>query len=395
MSPRLNARLAETLGAAVQAGTYKRLHEIEGPVGTRVRLAGRGDVALMSSNDYLGLANHPEVVAAAKAALNRYGAGTASVRFICGTLAIHRELETAIARFLHQGAAITYSSCWAANTGLFAAITQPGDVVLSDELNHASIVDGCRMVAAGVIREVYRHNDMAHLRALLDQHAGAPATIIVTDGVFSMEGDLARLPDLVKLARKYDATVILDDSHGLGVLGETGRGTAEHFGLMHQIDIVTGTLGKALGAGTGGFVSAGAPVIDTLIQRSRPHLFSNALPASIAAAALAAIRLLDTNPAMSQALRVNSRVFRSLLAERSIPVLDGESAIIPVIVGETNRAISLAARLLERGIFVTGFGFPVVPEGTARLRFQVSRAHSPKMLEKVAATFLEEWQVRS
>jgi len=392
MIGRLNVRLAEALATARREGTYKVVHELAGPVGARVDLASGGRrVLLFSSNDYLGLSNHSDVVEAAKAALTRYGASTASVRFICGTLSVHRELESALSRFLGTGSALTYSSCWAANTGLIAAITQPGDVVLSDALNHASLIDAGRLVAKGVERRIYRHNDMADLARQLAEAAAAPVRFIVTDGVFSMEGDLAPLPQIVELARKHDAVVIVDDSHGMGVMGPTGRGTAEHFGLADQIDIYTGTLGKALGGGTGGFVAGPLPVIETLLQRSRPHLFSNALPASVAGASLAALGLLEAQPAMAASLRAKAQFFRQALQKRGIQTIEAESAIVPVVVGQTARAIALSERLLREGLLVTGFGFPVVPEGTARLRFQISNAHTEGDLRTAVDIIARIW----
>ncbi len=379
-------RLAAELDEAEKAGTYKHLKVIESAISDRVRLAGRGEVTLLSSNDYLGFASHREIVAAARDALLHFGASTASVRFISGTQSVHETLETDLARFHGTEAALSYSSCWAANTGLFAAITRPGDVILSDALNHASLIDGIRATAKGVVRDVYRHADMEELEAKLKQHAQAPARLIVTDGVFSMEGDIAPLDTIVALAHKYDALIVLDDSHGLGVMGRTGRGTAEHFGVMESIDIFTGTLGKALGAGTGGFVAGPKAVTETLIQKSRPHLFSNALPPSVAAAGSRAIELLNAAPERVRAVQEKAAAFRGLLQSKGLKPLDGESAVVPVIVGATSTAIRLAEALLEEGIFVTGFGYPVVPEGEARIRFQISYSHTDAELEKAAST---------
>ncbi|WP_169569618.1 glycine C-acetyltransferase [Sneathiella limimaris] len=386
MSNQLLDRLSDNLKAAETSGTYKHLKSIEGPIGAQIKLEGKEGVSLLSSNDYLGLANHPEVVEAARGALLDYGASTASVRFICGTQDIHQRLEAALADLHGTEAALTYSSCWAANTGLFAAICGEGDVILSDELNHASLIDGIRATGKGVVRKVYSHSDMADLERLLKEYSGSPSRIIVTDGVFSMEGDIAPLDQVVKLAEEYDALIVLDDSHGLGVLGATGLGVAEHFGVLDQIDIFTGTLGKALGAGTGGFVAGPKAVTETLIQKSRPHLFSNALPPSVAAAGLKSIELLKSHPEWVAALQEKAGWFRNYLRELGLSPLEGDSAIVPVILGETSTAIRIAGELLKEGIFVTGFGFPVVPEGEARLRFQVSRAHSKEQLEEVAIT---------
>ncbi|MCC3305821.1 glycine C-acetyltransferase [Sneathiella sp. HT1-7] len=385
MTNNLINRLTADLAAADRNGTYKKLKTIEGPIGDRIRLKDIGEVTLLSSNDYLGFANHPVVVEAARDALLRYGASTASVRFICGTQDVHQTLETDLARFHGTEEALTYSSCWAANTGLFAAICGAGDVILSDELNHASLIDGIRATTKDVVRGVYKHSDMADLEAKLQKHIDAPSRLIVTDGVFSMEGDIAPLDKIVALAEKYDALVVLDDSHGLGVMGETGHGTAEHFGVMDQIDIFTGTLGKALGAGTGGFVAGPIAITETLIQKSRPHLFSNALPASVAAAGSKSIELLEADPKRVQALQRKAAGFRARLKALGLNPLEGDSAVVPVIVGETATAIQLAEEMLNKGIFVTGFGFPVVPEGQARLRFQISASHSAAELEEAAS----------
>ncbi|WP_025899558.1 aminotransferase class I/II-fold pyridoxal phosphate-dependent enzyme [Sneathiella glossodoripedis] len=384
MSTQLFQRLQQNLTDLEKQGTYKYLKSIEGPIGAKIKLEGRNDISLLSSNDYLGLANHPQVVKAAQEALRRYGASTASVRFICGTQDIHRRLEEALAGLHKCEAALTYSSCWAANTGLFSAICEGGDVILSDELNHASLIDGIRATNKSVTREVYRHSDMSHLERLLKQYSAAASRIIVTDGVFSMEGDIAPLDQIVRLAKKYDAIIVLDDSHGLGVLGQTGLGVAEHFGVLEDINIFTGTLGKALGAGTGGFVAGPKSVTETLVQKSRPHLFSNALPPSVAAAACKSIELLNSNPKWVTQTQEKARWFRCYLKELGLSPLEGESAIVPVILGETSVAIRVAAKLLNKGIFVTGFGFPVVPEGEARLRFQISRAHTQAQLEEAA-----------
>ncbi|RED54253.1 aminotransferase class I/II-fold pyridoxal phosphate-dependent enzyme [Aestuariispira insulae] len=378
------ARIAGEVEAARQDGTLKLLKTMETPIGAEVDLKEAGHVILMSSNDYLGLSNHPEIVESAKQALLKYGASTASVRFICGTQTIHQELEEALADLHGTEAALTYSSCWAANTGLMPIIAGPGDVLISDELNHASIIDGCRASAKNVVRTVYKHSDMASLKAKLEEHRDAPGRIIVTDGVFSMEGDIAPLPEIVALAEEFDALIVLDDSHGLGVLGPNGLGTADHFGVLDKIDIFTGTLGKALGAGTGGFVAGPKAVRELLIHKSRPHLFSNALPASVAGAAIKSVELLKTHPEWARDTIEKAQYFRELLQRHGLKALDGDSAVVPVIIGETAAAIALSSKLLKDGIFVTGFGFPVVPEGEARLRFQISHAHSREQLEKVA-----------
>jgi len=376
---KLNADL-ESLRAA---GTYKRLKHLTTPMSPHVHMEEAGDVVVLSSNNYLGLADHPDVVAAGVAALQKYGAGTASVRFICGTLDIHRELEGTIAAFLGTEAALSYVSCWTANEGLLPTLGTAGNTLISDELNHASIIDGCRLAAAKRLR--YRHADMADLEEKLKDAQGT--AFIVTDGVFSMEGDLANLPGIVALAQRYDAVTIVDDSHGTGVTGPTGRGTIEHYGLQGKVDIITGTLGKALGGAAGGFVAGSAALIDTLVQRSRTQLFSNALPATVAGSAQKAIEVLRDHPELIEKQRENVRYFRAGLKGRGFAPLDGESAIIPIIVGETSFAIAMSDRLLKEGVFVTGFGFPVVPEGTARIRVQMSSALERADLDRALDAF--------
>ena len=349
-------------------------------------MEGRGEVVVLSSNDYLGLAGHADVVRAGIEGLERYGAGTASVRFICGTFAPHHELERALADLSGTEAALTYVSCWNANEALIPSLTDERTVILSDALNHASIVDAIRL-SRPATKVIYPHADMAALREGL---LAAPATarkLIVTDGVFSMEGDVAPLPDIVELARTHDAIVVVDDSHAVGVLGATGRGTAEHFGLLGEIDVVTGTLGKALGGAAGGYVASSRAVCDLLAQRSRPQLFSNALPPTVACSARAAIALMLGDPTLLARQRANVAHFRAALTAAGWSPLPGEAAIIPVIVGETAEAIRLSERLLDEGVFVTGFGFPVVPEGTARIRVQLSAAHAPEHLDRALAAF--------
>ena len=383
MNAAFEARLNADLDALRAAGTYKRLRHITGPMAPEVHMEEAGDVIVLSSNNYLGLADHPEVVAAGIAGLKKYGAGTASVRFICGTFDIHRRLEEKIASVFGFEAALSYVSCWTANEGLIPTVATAGNTIISDELNHASIIDGCRLAAAKRMR--YKHGDMTDLRAKLREVEGTP--FIITDGVFSMEGSLAKLPEIVDLAHRYDAVTIVDDSHGTGVMGKTGRGTIEHFGLEGQIDILTGTLGKALGGGAGGFVAGSRALVDTLVQRSRTQLFSNALPATIAASALRAIELLASQPQLVAAQRENTQYFRDGLVRLGFKPLDGPSAIVPIIVGDTAFAIAMSDRLLEEGVFVTGFGFPVVPEGTARVRVQISSALTRDELDRALAAF--------
>jgi glycine C-acetyltransferase len=371
-----------------EAGTYKRFNVLESPQGPVVRMAGRGEVIVLSSNNYLGLAGNPDVVAAGVEGLQHYGAGTASVRFICGTFAPHHELERDLAELSATDAALTYVSCWNANEAAIPTLTDERTVIVSDELNHASIIDAVRL-AKPERKLVYRHSDMGELREALRSCERGQRKLILTDGVFSMEGDLARLPDILELARAHDAVVLVDDSHGVGVVGRTGRGVAEHFGVLGQVDVITGTLGKALGGAAGGYVAASEEVCDLLAQRSRPQLFSNALPPTVACSARAAVQILLSRPDLVTKLRENTRWFRNALREAGFSPLDGEAAIIPIIVGETARAIELSERLLERGVFVTGFGYPVVPEGTARIRVQMSAALEPSHLERALAAFVE------
>jgi glycine C-acetyltransferase len=382
----LTEQVGDELDALREARTYKRFNILESPQGAVVRMAGRGEVIVLSSNNYLGLAGHPEVVRAGIEGLERYGAGTASVRFICGTFAPHIELERKLAELSGTEAALTYVSCWNANEAVIPTLTDSTTVIFTDELNHASIIDAVRL-SRPAEKVIYPHSDMAKLREGL---AGAPRgarKLIVTDGVFSMEGDLARLPEIVELAREFDAVVIVDDSHGVGVLGKTGRGVVEHFGLLGEVDVLTGTLGKALGGAAGGYVAASEEVCDLLQQRSRPQLFSNALPPTVACSALRAIELMLEEPELLARLRENTRAFRAMLADAGYRPLEGESAIVPIIVGETADAIALSERLLDEGVFVTGFGFPVVPEGTARIRVQMSAALESEHLERAIEAF--------
>jgi glycine C-acetyltransferase len=386
----MSAALDQSLGADVETmrakGTLKTFRHITGPMDTEVTMAEKsGPVLVLSSNNYLGLADHPEVVTAAKKALDEYGAGTASVRFICGTFSIHEEIERSLARLSHTQAALTYVSCWTANTGLIPAIAGEQDALVSDELNHASLIDGCRGSKAK--RLVYKHADMADLEAKLEQVKGARRIFAVTDGVFSMEGDLAPLPDIVALARKHNGSVILDDSHGTGVMGTHGRGTAEHFGVEGEIDIITGTLGKALGGAAGGYVAGSKTLIEFLSQVSRPQLFSNALPATIAASAGKAIEILEREPERVARLHDITRNLRDGLKQIGFKPLQGDSAIVPIIVGDTAFAIKMSQALLEEGIFITGFGYPVVPEGTARLRIQACATLTDEHIAFALRTF--------
>lgn len=383
------ARLATELAQFKAEGVYKRLNYLESPQAARATMEGRGEVVILSSNNYLGLCAEPEVVAAGKRALDRFGAGTGSVRFICGTFTIHRELEAALARFVGCEAALTYVSCWNANEGLCPTLLGEQDVVISDQLNHASIIDSIRL-AKTITRcqtAVYRHSDMADLEEKLRAAASARLRLVFTDGVFSMEGDIARLPDIVTLARRYGAAVAVDDSHGTGVLGPTGRGVAEHYGMLGEVDVITSTLGKALGGAAGGFTAGPAPLADYLTQRSRPQLFSNALPPTVAASACAAVRHIEQHPDLVARLHANARYFREQLLGLGFRPLPGETPIVPVILGETVKAMRMSELLLDAGVFVTGFGYPVVPQGHARIRCQVSAAHTKDDLDFALAAF--------
>ncbi|MBV8365412.1 MAG: glycine C-acetyltransferase [Candidatus Eremiobacteraeota bacterium] len=388
MNQVFNHRLKADLETLREAGTFKHLRHITTPMDAVVHMAEAGDAIVLSSNNYLGLADNPRVVEAGIDGLRRYGAGTASVRFICGTLDIHRRVEQRIAEFVGTENSLTYVSCWAANTGLIPTIAVQGTAIVSDELNHASIIDGARM-ATQAQRLRYKHADMADLEAKLAGLAPDMTKFIISDGVFSMKGDLAKLPEIVALAKRYNAVTIVDDSHGTGVTGRTGRGTIEHYGLTGQVDIITGTLGKALGGAAGGFVAGTDDLIETLIQKSRPQLFSNALPATVACSALAAIDELDAHPELLATQRENIAYFRAGLKRLGYKPLEGESAIIPIIVGETAFAIQMSDELLKRGVFVTGFGYPVVPEGTARIRVQMSAALTREHLDRALAAFNE------
>jgi len=372
------SQLQSGLAALRSQGTYKKLNYLSSPQSARVQMEGRGEVLILSSNNYLGLCDQREVIDAGVDALHKYGAGTASVRFICGTFSVHRELEQALARFVGTEASMSYVSAWNANEGLTASIAEEGDFVISDALNHASIIDSVRLAKAitKCTTGVYQHSDLDDLVTKLKANSGARRRIIWTDGVFSMEGSIAKLPQLLQVARDHDAIVVMDDSHATGVLGATGRGTAEHFGVLGEVDIITSTLGKALGGAAGGFVAGPAAVCDTLTQRSRPQLFSNALPPTVAASALAAVKFIEDHPERVQMLRENSNYFRGAIKEAGFNPLPGDTPIVPIIIGETSDAIRMSEMLLDEGIFVTGFGFPVVPHGTARLRCQISAAHT-------------------
>jgi glycine C-acetyltransferase len=389
MTNPLQRRIEPELEQFIQDGTYKRLNFLDSPQAARVQMEGRGEVIILSSNNYLGLSNEPAVVRAGKEALDRFGAGTASVRFICGTFTIHRDLEAACARLVGTAASLSFVSAWNANEAVPATLLGEDDIVISDQLNHASIIDAVRLAKAITKCQsaVYRHADLTDLDTKLAAARDRRVKMVITDGVFSMEGAIAKLPDLIALCRRHDAVLVVDDSHGTGVLGPNGRGTAEHFGVAGEVDIITSTLGKALGGAAGGFVAASAAVCDYLTQRARPQLFSNALPPTVAASALASIEYLEGHPERVATLRTNAQYFREQLLALGFKPLPGETPIIPVILGETAAAIRMSDLLLAEGVFVTGFGYPVVPQGQARVRCQISAAHTRADLDQALAAF--------
>lgn len=376
----LNRRLSAELGEMREQGVLKRLQHILGAQGPVVELEGYGETVNLCSNNYLGMCDVSGVVEAVREGAARYGAGTSSVRFICGTFDIHRELEDRIADFLETEASVTFTSCWNANEGLFAPLLDETDALISDELNHASIIDGIRLCKAQ--RRIYRHLDMDSLREALEASGDARHRLVISDGVFSMEGEIAPLPEIRELCDRYDAIMAIDDSHATGVLGDTGRGTPEHFGMHGEVDIITSTLGKALGGMAGGFVASSREVVEYLVQRSRTLLFTNAIPPHSACGALAAIDHLESHPELVGRLRENTAYFREHLTALGYRPIEGETPIVPVIIGETSDAISLSRKLLDEGVFVIGFGFPVVPHGAARIRCQISAAHTQEHLDR-------------
>jgi len=386
-------RSSAILSHLEETGQLKQLQMIESPMGPRISIRGRGEVDCFCSNNYLGLANHPGVVEAGIEGLRKYGAGTSSVRFICGTFAPHEALEERIASFLGVEASYTFVSCWNATEATFPTLCQDGDVIVSDELNHACIIDSMRLTTAihrGVSKCIYKHSDMDSLREALvnatEKCSDEGAIFVITDGVFSMEGDIALLLEIRALCNEFGAVLVVDDSHGTGVMGETGRGTHEHYGMAGtDIDIFTGTLGKALGGGAGGYVAGKREAVELLVQRGRPTLFSNALPVTVACSAKTAIDTLVGNPSLVQKLRDNVAAARKGIAEVGFEVLESPTAICPIIVGETAIAISMSNKLLDMGVFAIGFGYPVVPEGTARIRVQISAAHEQEHIDRLCA----------
>lgn len=392
-----DARTDETLATLQEAGQLKVLQMLEGPMGAVVKMRGIGECLCFCSNNYLGLANHPEVVEAGIEGLRKYGAGTASVRFICGTFVPHETLEKTIADYLGVEASYTFVSCWNANEAVFPTLCEDGDMVISDELNHASLIDSIRLMTTikkGALKTVYKHSDLDSLRQKLEaarDNTDVTGQIwVVTDGVFSMEGDLGNLPGLRKLCDEFDAMLVVDDSHGNGVMGHFGRGVHEYYDMYApaganppngNVDVFTGTLGKALGGAAGGFVAGSQRMVDLLIQRGRPTLFSNALPVSVACSANKAIEVLLREPERVQKLRDNVAYAREKIGEAGFDVLESPTAILPIIVHDTAKAIAMSKRLLELGVFVIGFGYPVVPEGEARLRVQISAAHEQEHID--------------
>ncbi|MEU9011883.1 glycine C-acetyltransferase [Streptomyces sp. NPDC048479] len=381
--------LRTTLDEIRAAGLYKPERVIGTPQSASVSVAS-GDVLNFCANNYLGLADHPEVVAAAKEALDRWGYGMASVRFICGTQDVHKELEARLSAFLGQEDTILYSSCFDANGGVFETVLGPEDAVISDALNHASIIDGIRLSKAR--RHRYANRDLADLEQQLKQTQDARRRLIVTDGVFSMDGYVAPLAEICDLADRYDAMVMVDDSHAVGFVGPGGRGTPELHGVMDRVDIITGTLGKALGGASGGYVAARAEIVALLRQRSRPYLFSNSLAPVIAAASLKVLDLLESAGDLRERLNANTTLFRTKMTEAGFDILPGDHAIAPVMIGDASEAGRMAELLLERGVYVIGFSYPVVPMGQARIRVQLSAAHSTEDVERAVAAFIDARQ---
>jgi glycine C-acetyltransferase len=377
----LVGRLAEVR----EAGTYKTELVMTTPQGAHVDVSGQGELLNLCANNYLGLANHPSIVAAAHEALDRWGYGMASVRFICGTQALHRELEERLSEFLGTDDTILFSSCFDANGGLFEALLTDEDAVISDQLNHASIIDGIRLCKARRLR--YANGDMDELEARLEEAADARRRLIATDGVFSMDGYLAQLDRICELAERHDALVMVDDSHAVGVVGPGGRGTPEHHDVIERVDILTGTLGKAIGGASGGYVSGRREIVELLRQRSRPYLFSNSVAPPVVAASVRALELIETSTELRDRLRENTAHFRARMEELGFDVLPGEHPIVPVMIGDEVTAAAFAGRLIDLGVYAVSFSFPVVPRGTARIRTQMSAAHTTADLDFAADQF--------
>jgi glycine C-acetyltransferase len=382
----LQEDLTERLAEVREAGLYKTELVITTPQGAHVDVEDRGELLNLCANNYLGLANHPAIVEAAHEALDRWGYGMASVRFICGTQALHRQLEERLSGFLGTDDTILFSSCFDANGGLFEALLTEEDAVISDQLNHASIIDGIRLCKAQRLR--YANGDMDELEARLREAADARYRLIATDGVFSMDGYFAKLDLICDLAERHDALVMVDDSHAVGFVGETGRGTHERCGVIERVDILTGTLGKAVGGAAGGYVSGRAQIVELLRQRARPYLFSNSLAPAVVAASLRALDLIDESDDLRARLRENTATFRSRMTAHGFDILPGEHPIVPVMIGDEVRAAGFSHALIERGVYAVSFSFPVVPRGTARIRTQMSAAHEPADLDLAVDAFV-------
>ena len=380
-------QLSQTLEEIKSQGLYKTERIITTPQDAHIAVAGGKRVLNMCANNYLGLADHPELIKAAKEALDTHGLGMASVRFICGTQDLHKELEAALTKFLGTEETILYPSCFDANGGLFETLLTEKDAIISDELNHASIIDGVRLSKAQRFR--YKHNDMADLETKLKEASGARFRLIATDGCFSMDGTIADLKSIVDLAEKYGALTMIDDAHATGFLGKTGRGTHEYRGVMGKIDIITGTLGKALGGASGGFTSGRKLIVDLLRQRSRPYLFSNTVAPPIVASCLKALEILTASTELRDKLEANTKYFREGVTERGLTIKPGVHPIVPIMICDAAKSQKFAARMLEKGVYVIGFFYPVVPHGTARVRTQVSAAHSREDLEFAVKAFAE------
>jgi glycine C-acetyltransferase len=377
--------LAAALDEIRNVGLYKTERIIGSPQGRSIRLADGREVLNFCANNYLGLAGDPRVVNAAMAACERWGFGLSSVRFICGTQEIHKQLEARLSAFLGTQDTILYSSCFDANGGLFETLLGEQDAIISDELNHASIIDGIRLCKATRYR--YRNRDMADLKAQLEHAQGARCRMIATDGVFSMDGTLAPLADICELADRYDAAVMVDDSHATGFFGPTGRGTPEYHGVQDRVDVITSTLGKALGGASGGFTSGRREIVELLRQRSRPYLFSNTLAPVVAATTLEVLNIIESAPELRQRLAVNTKMFRDAMKQRGFDIADSDHPIVPIMIGDAELATRMAAMLLDEGIYVVGFSYPVVPKGKARIRVQISAAHTPADIDQVVTAF--------
>ena len=385
----LTPRLTAELTAIRDAGLHKQERVITSPQSATIAVGGR-EVLNFCANNYLGLSNHPALIKAASEGLQQWGLGLSSVRFICGTQEIHKQLESKIAAFLQTDDAILYGSCFDANGGLFETLLGPDDAIISDALNHASIIDGIRLCKAARYR--YRHSDMGDLETQLRESAAARTRLIATDGVFSMDGDVARLDVICDLAQKYGALVMVDDSHATGFFGPTGRGSVEHRGVMGRVDMITSTMGKALGGASGGFTAARQPIVDLLRQRSRPYLFSNSVAPAIVSAAIACIDMLSGSSGLRDRLAESTAYFRSAMTDAGFDITPGEHPIVPIMLGDARLAQEMAAALLDEGIYVIGFSYPVVPKGEARIRVQISAAHSRGQLDQAIAAFTKVGQ---